>query len=68
MQDHGMVAVEETAVPKPTKRKPITRKLPKNQTQENNVKGAQEVMRSSKKSCKKEAPQIFQQEAREVKF
>ncbi|KAI3747641.1 hypothetical protein L6452_10189 [Arctium lappa] len=62
MQDHGMVPVEETTVPKPTKRKPTTRKLLKNQTQENNVKGAHEVTRPSKRSSKKEAPQIFQQE------
>ncbi|KAI3747640.1 hypothetical protein L6452_10187 [Arctium lappa] len=61
MQDHGMVPVEETTVPKPTKRKPTTRKLPKNQTQENSVKGAHEVTRPSK-SSKREAPQIFQQQ------
>ncbi|KAI3519068.1 hypothetical protein L1887_08067 [Cichorium endivia] len=55
MQDHGMVPVDETTLPKPTKRKPTTKKNPKNQTQENNTKG-------SKRSSKTEPPQNFQQQ------
>lgn len=62
MQDHGMVQVEETVVPKPTKRKPATQKLPKNQIQENNMKGVPEVIRPSKRSSKNEPHQIFQQQ------
>ncbi|KAI3704464.1 hypothetical protein L1987_74684 [Smallanthus sonchifolius] len=59
---HGMVPVEEKIVPKPTKRKPAARKLPKNQTQENNMQGAHEVTRPSKRISKTEPPQIFQQQ------
>lgn len=62
MQDHGMVSVDEIIVPKPTKRKPATAKLPKNHTQENNTNSAYEVNRPSKRSSKNEPSQIFQQQ------
>ncbi|KAK9071492.1 hypothetical protein SSX86_010061 [Deinandra increscens subsp. villosa] len=62
MQDHGMIPVEETIIPKQTKRKPAARKLPKNQTQENNMQGAPELIRPSKRTSKSESPQILQQQ------
>lgn len=57
MQDHNLIPLEETFVPKPAKRKPASQKLPKNQTQENNMQGAHEVTRPTKRN----SPQIFQQ-------
>ncbi|KAK1421462.1 hypothetical protein QVD17_23812 [Tagetes erecta] len=63
MQDHGMVPVEETMIPKSTKRNPAARKLPKNQTQEKNMQqGAHESLRPSKRNSKNDPPQIFQQQ------
>ncbi|KAL8211224.1 hypothetical protein R6Q57_005661 [Mikania cordata] len=62
MQDHSMISAEETIIPKPTKRKPVARKLPKNPTQENNMQGAHEATRPIKRNSKSESPQIFQQE------
>ncbi|KAL8240449.1 hypothetical protein R6Q59_013804 [Mikania micrantha] len=62
MQDHGMIPAEETIIPKPTKRKPVARKLPKNPTQENNMQGAHEATRPIKRNSKSESPQIFQQQ------